>query len=492
MSHSSSTERRQTTETSTLKATRFAAIYGSLIVLTAIMLQGCVSDVKKDIQRHRASSFRSWMSEQSGGRGERQVLSGGISLKHSMASALGRSREIQLAIEEQAKAKHLTTEAWADVYPRLDLDASYTRLDRLPLAGGGSKNNYDVAATITLPLFRGGGTVAGIRKATLNEWLTDEQFRGTRQQIVYAVKRAYYDAVLARELLEASKTSVTFAERLLADTQKDKAAGIASEFDVIRARVEVKNFTAQQVQAENRYRLAVATLLDVMGVSQESKITLTDPLRHDASFKPVREDAVRTAFMRHPDLLQAELSIRMNKQLVKAKQSALWPRIDAFFSPSYARPKPDNPARSHSWGDDWYAGFSLTYTLFEGFRTMARIAQARDDLRASEIVLKDAEERILLQIQQAILSMEDANKFVESQKENRKQAEEALRLVNLGYDQGIRKQVEVLDAQRALDEAKANYWQAVYQHEVAKLDLEKATGILDREPMGTGDPRKGG
>ena len=65
-----------------------------------------------------------------------------------------------------------------------------------------------------------------------------------------------------------------------------------------------------------------------------------------------------------------------------------------------------------------------------------------------------------------------------SQVKTVQQAEEALRLVRLGRRQGIRKEVEILDAQSALDQARANHFQSVYDHEIARLALERATGTM--------------
>ena len=452
-----------------------------------LSLQGClnVERVKQDISRRRADRFRGWKLERSGEGRERQVRSGGLSLQTSIAIALRSSREIQMAREEKTKARHRITEAWSEAYPRVDVGADYVRLDRAAStsAGGqkvkiGSKNNYDVNVTVTQPLLRGGATSAGVRAAVLYEWFTDEQFRSTRQQIIFAARKAYYDAFLTRELWKASEKSVEVAEQLLEDAKKDRAAGMASDFDVLRAEVEVKNFKAQSVQAANRHKLAITSLLDVIGLSQESQIELTDSL----AYEPLAADTeaeVKTAFMNHPDLLMGELEVRMKEEVIKIEKSGYYPKLDAFFSPQYARPKPSDPTRRNSWGHAWSAGLSLTFPLFEGFRTRSRVAQAKADFRKSEIALRDTEEGILLAIKQAILSMEDADKFVESQEANREQAAEALRLVRLGREQGIRKQVEELDAQRALDQAMANYWQAVYQHQMAKLALEKATGTLD-------------
>jgi len=77
-----------------------------------------------------------------------------------------------------------------------------------------------------------------------------------------------------------------------------------------------------------------------------------------------------------------------------------------------------------------------------------------------------------------LLVAENAAEFVESQRLNLTRAEEGSRLAEVGYREGINTQVEVIDAESALTKAKSLYYQAIYSHLIAKLDLQKAMGIL--------------
>jgi len=121
------------------------------------------------------------------------------------------------------------------------------------------------------------------------------------------------------------------------------------------------------------------------------------------------------------------------------------------------------------------------------------VKEARAQLRQNEVSLRDTEERVLLQIKQAIFSLEDAAKAVAARQASVKEAQEALRLAELSFREGVRKQVEVLYAQRALASAEATYANAVYGHEVAQLQLEQATGALEPPPgVSPGAPASAG
>jgi outer membrane protein TolC len=194
-------------------------------------------------------------------------------------------------------------------------------------------------------------------------------------------------------------------------------------------------------------------------------------------------EAVSRAFLRRPELLRGEYNVRLTEEARKIALAGHYPRVDAFFTYLYARPDPAQPVSGRNdWGDAWQTGVEMVYDLFQGFRVVARVRQAAVDVRRSRIALEDTEEQVLKEVRDAILDLEDARRLVRSQLQNRRQAAEALRLAELGQKQGIRRQVEVLDAQTALDEAEANYAEALFSHETARLVYLRAIGALDPGP----------
>ena len=458
----------------------------AMALAVSICCCGCVSDdahraaIRSEIGAQRMSRFQHWSSERAGRPLQQQLVSGPLSLDECISLALRNSRELQTADQELVKAGATIMEAWSEALPTLDASADYTRLDNVASLGGiafGDRNNYTLTATAKQPLYRGGLISAGIRGARLYDMYATEQRRAVYQTVIFDVRSAYYDARLAWELERAGAAAVEVARRLVSDTEKNLQAGTAAQFDLLRANVELKNATAEHVRDQNRLRLAQATLLNVIGVSQESGLPeLGDPLKYQP-FTPSREEAVRIAFQQHPDIMQAELAVRMQEEAVTAARSGYWPEVDAVFNETYSRPDPHNPTRI-KWGEGWNAGVTLTFHLFEGFKTNARVKREKAALRQSRIALRDTEERLLLEIRQAMLSLADAEKLVESQEANIEQAEEALRLAELGFSQGVRKQVEVLDAHSARTRARANYAEAVYAHEMARLQFERAMGML--------------
>ena len=126
--------------------------------------------------------------------------------------------------------------------------------------------------------------------------------RGTRQAVIFAARKAYYDARLALELKRASGDAVSVAQRHLEDVDKNVKAGKLADFDHLRAEVELKTLVAQNVQDENRYHVALTTLLNVLGVSQESQIELVRAAALPAADARARRERAYGlhAELRHP------------------------------------------------------------------------------------------------------------------------------------------------------------------------------------------------
>ena len=463
-----------------------------LVAASVLLLAGGCFDtrgLKSEVLADRENRFADWRSEKSGEEVQRPMLAGQLSLEDSIATALRNSRQMQLAVLERVKADGRLGEAYSQALPDLDLGATYTRLDKAPEASFngntvtlGTVDNYALTARLSQPLYRGGAVSAGVRGARIYSVLVDEQMRGTRQAVIFAARKAYYDARLALELRRASADAVSAAQRHLEDVDKNVKAGKLSDFDRLRANVELKTLVAQNVQDENRYHVALTTLLNVLGVSQESQIELSEEL-HYRPLTPSLDESVHTAFTQNSDILQAELTIRLQREAVNVARAGYYPQMDAFIQDAESKPDPHN-STDNSWGNAWTAGLSLTYRVFDGFKTRSLVREAQAQLEQYQVTLRDTEERTLLQIKQAILSIEDASKEVVAQQANVEQAKEALRLADLGFTQGVRLQVEVLDAQRALTSAEATYATALYNHELARLQLEQALGTLEAPSEG--------
>jgi len=466
---------------------------GTLVLLgLSLLLSGCVTErsMYSSLQHRRAEAYRRWRIAHESQAASETRLKGRLSLDDALKLALTHNKALLSALQEQKVSRGRVIEAYSNVLPSLKATAAYTRLDKVPgfdVAGHtvslGDVDNYSAALEVKQPLFRGGSIPAAWRAARWYSLLANETVRAAVQTVIYEVARAYYDTLLAQHLYEVNRDAVESAKAHLSDVRLKRREGIASDFDVLRAEVDVSLFQADMIQQQNQVHLAKTRLLRVMGVSQDSDVTLSGELTYNP-MEPVIEAAVQMAYQNRPDLYQAELSVELQQEALRIARSACWPEVRAWARQEWARPDPHTS--EVEWGDAWSAGISVDWQLFDGFGREGRVRQEKARLRQREIQLVDAEERALLEIRQAILSLRDAEEFVESQRMNLKRAKEALRLAKVEYEQGIAEAVTVTEARAALTRARGLYYQAVYRHTIARLDLQRAMGILG--PRAGGSP----
>lgn len=429
-------------------------------------------------------------------------LSGPLLLWEAVALAQGYNRPLQQERVGRDVARGRIQASYSEALPALDLAGGYARRDEelgTTTAAGEfmttrPRDQYNAGLKLTQPLFNG-RIGAALRAARLfGEW-TEASIRAATETVQRETIRAYYQAVLSERLLDVNQTALETAERQLDDARARQRQGMASNYDELRAQVEVSNFRAQVLQARNDKDLAFTALYRLMGASPESAAELVD----DIPLVPESIDfavAARTALERRADLVVAEYALRLQRESVAAAQGRYWPEVSGYVSQTWANPDPHESAREE-WGDEWQVGVQLNLPLFDGFDRRGALLQERAKLRQLEIALQDAEERALSEIRQGVLSLKTAAEFAHSQSQNLATAAEALRLVEAGLKAGQNAPVEVMDARQALTRAAANYYQSLFAHAMARVSLQQALGLMapdvlpDAPVLGVGAPSGG-
>jgi len=447
-----------------------------------------------DVRGSRLHSYALW-------RGEAELANalpraaGNLSIEDSVRLALAYSPTLQSIVQEQEKARGQVWTALSDALPAVDFAADYTRLDQVSTVnfGGssvqvGSRDNWSYQVNVTQPLFRGSLSYA-LTGARLFQCLTDEKVRQAVQDVVFQVAVAYYDAVLAQHLYQVQVEALQFAEANLRDVSVRQEAGVAIPFDVLRARVEVSNVQADMIQQRNTMNRARTALFKGMGVSQKSDVTLTGELAYNPT-TPDLEEAVRTAYMNRPELYQGEFDLRFQRAALQVLRSKYLPELEAWGTQLWAEPNPHDSS-DLGWGRRWTAGLRLRWTLFDGLLREGNIIQQKAVLRQSQIRLADTEQAVVQQVANAMLDLADADELVRSQQLNLERANEALRLVTIGAQEGVNTELEVLDARSALTRARGLYYTALHSHVVACLTLQQAIGMM-APPTGQGTVPKEG
>ena len=470
-----------------MKTLRTTSCFAMFVATWPIFFGGCTSqeEFRRDVGLSREAAYRQWETRKTREDDTEPRISGKLSVADCLKLTLVHNKMLQRTMQEKEIAYGARLSASSAYLPNVSVSGQYLRKDEavsLALAGMppiqfGELDNYSAVLNVTQPMYAGGAISAQVRAARLLTLLTDAVVRAAVQDVVYAAETAYYNLVLNQHLVDVTTDAVRSAKVHLDQVQKRRAGGVASDFDVLRAQVELSNFEADLIRSKNAIDLARANLIKTMGVSQDSDFVLSDELVY-APIQVSMEQAVQDAFTNRPDLYRQEYQIRRQREQLKIARSRYLPNVSGFFGNTWAKPDPHSVAASNTWGSAWQGGVQGAWPIFNGFQREGQVIQEKARLRQAQIDLVDTEETALYELTQALLSMENAVEFVQSQELNVTRAKEGLRLAEVGYQQGINTQVELIDAQAALTTASVNYYQAIYSHVAAKLALQRAMGTI--------------
>jgi outer membrane protein TolC len=430
-------------------------------------LTGCLTRdaLYDDLLETRDAAYDAWLRLREGG--DIPVPSENLSLDEAVRIALLYNKSLQAKIQEREIARGQLLSAYQLALPRVDAAAS---------TAYGSRDTDSASLSFRQPLFRGGGATAGLRAAKLFAFWSDESVRDTVQTVIRQVTVDYYAALLADNLCQVNRDAVVSAEAHLNDVRIKRVNGVASKYDELRAQVDVANFRAELIRQENNLVLAKTSLLRTLGTATDAPLRLADQLRH-APVETTLEEAIKTAYANRPDLYMAELNIRMQREKVRALRGTYLPEIDLALNAGTDRARDGED----EWAGTQRAALELNWPLFDGFGREGELIAAKARLRQREIELNSVEEDVFLDVQQALLNLKNAEEYVESQRLNLQHAEEGLRLAMTGYREGVNTEVEVVDARSSLTEARGNHYRALFDHSMARLSLEQATGLLGKD-----------
>jgi len=440
-----------------------------------------------------------------------------LSIREAVQTALEQSRDIQdarLALEE---AEGRVTEAWGNVFPRIDFSASYTRniapaVSFLPAEffGGeegefikvqfGADNAWSSALVVDQPLFEA-GVFIGVGAASRYQALQEETLRGRAQNLVTRVRVAYYAQLLAQEELRLIQNSVERVRESLRETESLNRAGLASEYDVLRLQVELANLEPNLKRAENavaqaRRGLAIELNLDELETLEVAGSLASMDLEvveaNDASNLEILalsgvkdplgvapEEILEVAYDSRSDLKQLELTEKLRTAELRVQQGEFLPKVSLFGNVSV---NSQQNGRPNFFGDPMnratskWVGISVSVPVFTGLQRTARVGQARAVLNQARNQSLLARVQAESQVKSILEQAQEALERARGQKLAVAQAQRGFEIASAQYQEGLSSQLELTDAEVALRQSEFNYARAVYDFLVFRAQLDEATG----------------
>lgn len=436
-----------------------------------------------------------------------------LSLDQCIAIALNDNPTIRVADMEIRRMDYSKKETIGQLLPTISFGASYNRTlakqtmymnmrnfggsssspdgdesDERPAQSSGSSNgikvgldnSYSAGFSLAMPLIAPQlWKTLDLNDSRILE--TVERARQSRIEMINQVKNAYYTLLLAEDSYRVIQESYDMA-RFTADLYaKQFSLGAASQYDVLRTEVAVKNVEPELTQATIAIKQARLQLLILMGMEQGPVIAATTTLAdYEQSMYDdvlgINRDIAGNTYLRMLDIQTQQL-----RDALKVQKMSLYPTLSLAANYNWTSMNDGTPFKGLRWSPYSMVGLTLSIPIFEGGQRYSRIKQA--EIQAGEMKWQrdNLVRSINMQTDLAIDNIEMNVKQIASCSESVRQAETAHNIMQQSFEIGAASYLDLRDSELALTRSRLAYYQAIYNYLVAGSDLELLLGNADTE-----------
>ena len=310
------------------------------------------------------------------------------------------------------------------------------------------RNDFIATLSLEQPLFAPKAYIGYGMAKTEADARSQDLYR-RKEDAVYRVLTAVLDVITARQFVEVAGLGLSDAREHLRIAESLEAAGMGLASDVLRAKVAVATAEGAKVTAENRLELARRGLALVMGEPGAPPVDVTGPPPEfpDPGMSGERENDTTG----RADLRASALRVANAVRYVRLRQSQYLP--DVGLAAAYQVDAEDSPFSPDN--RSWKVGVGLTWTLFDGMRREAELGKAVAERRRAQAYHRGMRDQAAFEAAQADLGVKEATLRGEIARAALASAEEGVRLLTSRYENHLGRMVDLLDAQTALDGARA-------------------------------------
>jgi outer membrane protein TolC len=324
-----------------------------------------------------------------------------------------------------------------------------------------------------------GTYLLGLKASSVYKDLAVKSVTQSKQQVAENVTKAYYGILVNEKRQGLLALNVARLDTLLKETRELNKQGFVEKIDVQRLDVQANNLRTELDNIERLQALSYSLLKFQMGYPMDEPIRLSESLEKVelATFNTnAAGDFNYTNRIEYSILQTQENLAELDLKSIKA---GFLPRLVLNANYGYnAGANAFSDLMTKQWFDNAAITVALQIPIFDGFSKKYKAVQSANNLqkvRQSYSLLKSS---IDLQRSQASITMKNALESMKEQKANLDLANEISRVTRVKYQQGVGSNLEVLNAESSIKESQANYFTALYNALIAKVELEKANGTL--------------
>ncbi|MBP5273509.1 MAG: TolC family protein, partial [Abditibacteriota bacterium] len=326
-------------------------------------------------------------------------------------------------------------------------------------------------ASYVAPLYTGGKLRNSILASKEGLEAKKQKLESDTDKTVLSAAESYLLSLLTKALLDVNTEALETVKKHKEQAEIAYETGTAAKYDVIRAESAVKDREGKLYEAKANHESALMALKTLLNIDKAEEIELTDSLGFPAPDSDA-ETLIQRAENNNPGLKALSKKIKASEFLKKAESGSRMPQFSAIAAGQLVT------GNINKIEPEWLFGVNMTFNIFDGGITGAKIDEAEHKIAAARLEKENAGSYLELGIRSALLRLEAAQKSLEAAQAAVALAREALRLAERRFETGNGTGIEVLDAQTALTSAEAAEKNALYKGEMIDLEIKSYCGLL--------------
>ncbi len=413
-------------------------------------------------------------------------------LRITLDEAQSRARETSHRLAE-ARARESVAQATVTVresadLPTIDALGGYMRTNHVipftvPSSIGPPRilypdvpNNYHSRLDLQWPIYSGGRSDALERSARAEAAAAGAEVSVAQADLRLEVARAFWAMVTARATVDVLEQGVKRSQAHVADVRQRFAAGLVPPNEIASAEAQESRARMLAIEARNQRDVSAADLARLVGLPPGQPLEPVATLDTPSPAVPGIEPLVAGARESRDERRAMERRIESAGELREAAAAARLPTVAIAAGVDYARPNPRIFPRTDRWDDSWDIGVNVRWSLWDGGRTAADVAQAAGAIEVARQRLAEFDSVLAVEVRQRALDIESGRAAVAAASDAVRAATEARRVVAERYQAGVIAQIEVLDAEYALLQAELDRARALAGVRLSEARLTRAIG----------------
>ena len=444
-----------------------------------------------------------------------------LNMDRALTIALSESPTIKIADLEVKKTDYSKREVIAGLLPQIDASASYQRAikkQRMFMSGKGFDiagmmgaylgplyeaagipmpesessssssadegfevgldNTYSMGFSATLPVIAP-QLWKSVEISSINIQTKLEAARSSRLSLINEVQKAYYNVLLCQDSYKVLRDQYDNA-KLNAETYANQyKQGTASEYDVLRSEVAVRNIEPSLLSTENAVKLSKLQLKVLMGIDAGIEIKIDDSLANYEQDMYNVTMSINRSLDNNTDLRQLDLQTKMLQKTATLQKFAYIPTLGAQFNYNWISMSDGNMFKNFRFNPYSTIAVALNIPIFSGGSRFYKVKQAEANVAQMGFHPENLVRALDMQVEAQLDNISKSVKQIDSNKLGVEQAEKAYKIMQKSFEIGSATFVTLNDAELALTRARLSYSQAIYDFLAGVSDVQKLLGTTD-------------